>query len=122
MLANNPLLEAREMRGHEIIANQKITQLDTNTFLVPSQSSDNSYRVQFSEDECTCNCPDHQYRKMKCKHIFAVELTVTREIDEQGTVTETKTAKVTYSQDWTAYDQAQTQQKGGCQLNPPQIV
>ncbi len=111
MLANNQILEAREMRGHEIIANQKITQLDTHTFLVPSQSSNNSYHVQLLDGECTCNCPDHQYRKVKCKHIFAVEISITRKTDENGTVTETKTTKVTYSQDWTAYNLAQTQQK-----------
>ena len=55
--------------------------------------------------------PDYQYRKIKCKHIFAVELIVTEEIDEQGTITQTVTKKVTYSQDWHAYDKAQTHQK-----------
>jgi len=113
MLANYQILEMRLQRGHEIIANQKITQSDSHTFLVPSQSSNDSYRVQFLDGACTCNCPDHQYRKVKCKHIFAVEISITRAIDKNGNVTETitKTAKVTYSQDWVAYDLAQTQQK-----------
>jgi len=106
------LLEARKSRGLEIAQTNHITK-NNKGWLVPSQSNGTPYIVQLSDngDEPTCNCPDHQYRKMKCKHIFAVELTVTREIDEQGTITETKIAKVTYTQDWTAYDLAQTQQK-----------
>jgi len=106
------LLESRKLRGLEIAKANHITK-NAKGWLVPSQSNGTHYIVKLLDngDEPTCDCPDHQYRKMKCKHIFAVELTVTREIDEQGTITETKTAKVTYSQDWTAYDLAQTQQK-----------
>lgn len=107
------LLEARKSRGLEIAQANHITKNDKG-WLVPSQSNSTSYLVQFSDngDEPTCECPDHRYRGgIKCKHIFAVELTITREINEKGVVTETKTAKVTYSQDWTAYNLAQTQQK-----------
>ena len=106
------LLEARKSRNLEIAQTNHITK-NCKGWLVPSQSNGTPYIVQLSDngDEPTCNCPDHQYRKMKCKHIFAVELTVTREINENGTITETKTAKVTYPQDWTAYNLAQTQHK-----------
>jgi transposase len=106
------LLEARKSRGFEIAQAKHITKNDKG-WLVPSQSNGTPYIVQLSDNgsEPMCNCPDYQYRRMKCKHIFAVELTVTREIDEQGIVTETKTTKVTYTQDWTAYDLAQKQQK-----------
>ena len=106
------LLEARKSRGLEIAKTNHITK-NGKGWLVPSQTNGTHYIVQLSDngDEPTCDCPDNKYRRMKCKHIFAVELTVTREIDEQGTITETKTAKVTYTQDWTAYDLAQTQQK-----------
>ena len=106
------LIEARKSRGFEIAKTNHITKNDKG-WLVPSQSNGKPYVVQLSDngDEPTCNCPDHQYRKMKCKHIFAVEIIVTKEIDEKGIVTETKTTKVSYSQDWIAYDLAQTQQK-----------
>ena len=106
------LIEARKSRGLEIAQTNHITK-DGKGWLVPSQSSGTSYLVQLSGngDEPTCDCPDHQYRKMKCKHIFAVEIIITKEIDERGTITETKTTKVSYSQDWTAYNLAQTQQK-----------
>ena len=69
------LIEARKSRGFEIAQTNHITKNDKG-WLVPSQSNGTPYIVQLSDngDEPTCNCPDHQYRKMKCKHIFAVEL------------------------------------------------
>ena len=42
---------------------------------------------------------------------LAVELIVTEEIDEEGTVTQTVTKKVSYTQNWKAYDHAQIHQK-----------
>ena len=106
------LLEARKSRGFEIAQTNHIKKNDKG-WLVPSQSNGKSYIVQLSDngEEPTCNCPDHQYRKMKCKHIFAVELIVTREIDEQGVITDTVTKKVSYTQNWQAYTTAQTHQK-----------
>ena len=45
------------------------------------------------------------------KHIYAVEITLKRETAPDGTVTETETVKVTYSQDWPAYNAAATSEK-----------
>jgi transposase len=107
------LLDARKARGFEIVQAGQIKK-NGKGWLVPSQSNGNSYNVEFSEFEHqhSCTCADYQYRKIKCKHIFAVELIVTEEIDEHGAVTQTVTKKVSYTQDWTAYNLAQTQQKG----------
>jgi transposase len=70
-----------------------------------------------------CSCPDHQLRKTKCKHLFAVEftisqqVTVSRDTHPDGTVTVTETAtvtkaaRVTYKQNWTAYNRAQREEK-----------
>jgi transposase len=112
MLAAQELLEARKERGAEIARTNHIRKSDKG-WLVPSQTSDASYIVQFSEfdHKHSCDCPDYQHRHIKCKHIFAVELIVTEEIDELGTVTQTITKKVSYSQNWQAYDEAQTHQK-----------
>jgi transposase len=106
------LLDVRKARGFEIAQTGQVKK-NGNGWVVPSQSNGTSYNVEFSEFEHkhSCNCLDYQYRKIKCKHIFAVELIVTEEIDELGTITQTVTKKVTYSQDWHAYDQAQTHQK-----------
>ncbi|MEX2315871.1 MAG: transposase [Pirellulales bacterium] len=93
----------REQRGLAIAAVCKLT-LKAGVWLVPSQSGKGKYKV--SGDHCTC--PDHETRGVKCKHIFAVEYTITREHD--GTVTETITRK-TYPQNWRAYNAAQTNEK-----------
>jgi len=58
-----------------------------------------------------CNCPDCKHRQSKCKHIFAVEFYIRRQIDEKGRLTETKGVKVTYEQNWSAYNKAQTNEK-----------
>ena len=106
------LLDVRKARGFEIAQAGKITK-NGNGWLVPSQSNGATYDVEFSEFEHkhSCNCPDYQYRKIKCKHIFAVELIVTEEINEEGTVTQTVTKRVSYAQNWQAYDHAQIHQK-----------
>ena len=106
------LLDVRKARGFEIAQTGQVKK-SGNSWMVPSQSNGASYNVEFLkfEHKRSCNCPDYQYRKIKCKHIFAVELIVTQEIDEQGTVTQTVTKKVSYAQDWHAYDEAQTHQK-----------
>jgi len=69
-------LEPRILRGHELIANgSKIIKLDQDTYLVPSQSKNgDKYRVERIDGEWRCECPDHQYRLVQCKHIYAVQL------------------------------------------------
>ncbi len=88
--------------------------------LVPSESGRGKYKVDPQAQNCTC--PDYDFRRQKCKHIFAVEITIRR---TQTTVTQTKadgttkttvteTVKVTrktYPQEWPAYNAAQTQEK-----------
>jgi putative transposase len=67
-------LSTREERG-EIIARMQdqIRRIDAKTYMVKSQSGNGEYCICKSEDEWRCECPDHAYRHMKCKHIFAVE-------------------------------------------------
>ncbi|MEO6025428.1 MAG: transposase, partial [Candidatus Binatia bacterium] len=56
-------------------------------------------------------CPDYEERQLACKHVIAVEIVVRRETSPDGTVTETRAARVTYSQNWPAYNAAQTTEK-----------
>jgi hypothetical protein len=109
-------MDARQQRGLEIAAITKITQKD-GEWTVPSQSGMGRYKVD--PDKSHCNCPDHETRGIKCKHIYAVEYVIQREFNfDDGTVTQTetvpiqKTVKRTYSQNWTAYNAAQTNEKG----------
>jgi SWIM zinc finger len=106
-------MNAREERGLVIAALCKLNKTDEG-WLVPSQSgAERVYRVNVELQ--TCTCPDHQEAGFKCKHLYAVEFTVKREIGTDGTVTDTKsvtfTEKVTYKQDWPAYNQAQSIEK-----------
>ncbi|MGH9280664.1 MAG: transposase [Acidimicrobiales bacterium] len=77
---------------------------------VPSQSGGRSYKVDPVSRFCTC--PDHETRGVACKHILAVEFTIRREGRNGGvyTMTEEK-VKVTYTQQWSAYNAAQCEEK-----------
>ena len=47
--------------------------MDGETYRVNSQSGHGVYRVLKKEAVWECSCPDHIYREVKCKHIWAVE-------------------------------------------------
>jgi transposase-like protein len=68
----------RETRGLEIAQakESQITRIDASAYKVLSQNGNGEYVVCLSEDEWRCECPDHVYRHVKCKHIFAVELSL----------------------------------------------
>jgi transposase len=104
-------MEAREQRGMEIAATVKLRRKG-DVWTVPSQSKNGRmYQVDVHGDEPTCSCPDHETRRVKCKHIHAVEFSIRRETRPDGTVTVTKTVRVTYGQNWPAYNAAQTNEK-----------
>jgi transposase-like protein len=72
---NNKHSNPRAIRGYGILMNgSMITQLDQTTFLVPSQSKNTKYLVHKDGEDWSCECPDHQFRVVQCKHIYAVQL------------------------------------------------
>lgn len=111
-------MELREQKGLEPAAKSKFTWQGDRWF-VPSQSHGGTnhggqYIVKPDAVIPNCTCPDYELRGMKCKHIYAVEFTIRRECTndcETQTVTETVTVKKTYSQEWPAYNKAQTEEK-----------
>ncbi|MBI4010476.1 MAG: transposase [Candidatus Aenigmarchaeota archaeon] len=103
-------IETRKIKGREIAKTSRISKVG-NGWHVPSQSGAGFYIVQSNGFGASCNCPDHELRKCKCKHIWAVELIVTHEIDQDGNVTITKTIRKTYSQNWKTYNLAQEKEK-----------
>jgi len=113
-------MDAREQKGLEIAARARIEQKGDRWF-VPSQSGANTphghhYIVKPDASNPHCTCPDYETRQLKCKHLWAVEFVIQREFtfDEQTnteTCTETVTVKQTYRQEWSAYNQAQSQEK-----------
>ena len=102
--------QQRKERGLLIAKTNQIKQTD-NGWKVPSQNGNGIYTVISNGFEAKCDCPYHETRHCKCKHIWAVELIVTKEVDNQGNVTITQTLKKTYKQNWNAYDKAQTNEK-----------
>ncbi|HEX5732729.1 MAG TPA: transposase [Blastocatellia bacterium] len=115
-------MSERQQKALVIAAKNKIVKKG-DTWLVPSQSGNGSYKVNNTDpDWPTCTCPDFELRRTHCKHIYAVEIVVERErritetIDGDTTtttVTETVkvTKRVTYKQQWPAYNAAQTNEK-----------
>ena len=86
-------MNAREQRGLVIAALCKLKH-DNGEWVVPSQSgAEKMYRVNPAAQ--TCTCPDHVEAGHKCKHLFAVEFVVKREVAVDGTVTETKSITFT---------------------------
>ncbi len=101
----------REQRGLMIAATMKLAH-DGNTWMVPSQTvGGRKYTVQFAGETATCTCPDFEDRHEQCKHIHAVTFTIQRETNPDGTTTETRTMRVTYSQNWPKYNAAQVAEK-----------
>ena len=118
-------METRLEKGKQIAKAGKVRE-KAGTWLVPSQSRNGTgYVVKFTPDGYTCDCPDYEFRHQDCKHIYAVCVVVT----QRETVTErveqvaangaktvtTKTVtvekRVTYPQNWPAYNKAQTEEK-----------
>ena len=102
-------MDAREQRGMQIAATTRLRRSKAG-WIVPSQSTDRkAYQVTSDLPGAlglVCDCPDYELRGMPCKHIYAVEITVRRETPEGDVLTQT--VKVTYTQDWKAYNAAQT--------------
>jgi hypothetical protein len=91
-----------------LATSRRITQTDT-SWIVPSQSGKGKYTVDPTLKRCTC--PDYELRRTKCKHIYAVEYSISKTTNDKGETTVTKTVKITYRQDWPAYNAAQTTEK-----------
>lgn len=99
-------MEPREQRGLEIAATKKLNQKG-GLWLVPSSTGRGTYVVDY--EPATCTCPDFELRREPCKHVYAVEYTIRRETTaKDGSVT---TETVTYRQEWSSYNAAQTNEK-----------
>jgi transposase-like protein len=69
--------EGRVMRGQAIYkSGSQIKRLDAEVYQVNSQSGQGLYTVAKRKEVWDCSCPDHIYRDVKCKHIWAVEFSL----------------------------------------------
>jgi transposase len=108
----------RELKALQIAAKAKLQRSDDGyRWFVPSQThkgGDYYYTVKPDPSHPHCTCPDFESRKLRCKHIFAVEYTIEREQTPDGQTVVTETLRIsqkTYSQDWPSYNKAQTHEK-----------
>jgi transposase-like protein len=78
MMSLETLEKVREERGLEIAQSKEgqVSRVDENFYSVKSQSGNGEYAVYQVDGEWHCECPDHTYRHVKCKHIFSVELSI----------------------------------------------
>jgi transposase len=107
----------REHRGILLAATSKIVQRN-GKWIVPSQTNSfDKYTVDPSEESPRCSCQDHEINGCVCKHIFAARYVIQRELFDDGTeaITETlaitESVRMTYPQNWPAYNAAQTTEK-----------
>jgi transposase len=104
-------LSERETKAFEIAARTKLTRKGK-FWIVPSQSGTKQYTVEFNSDTPRCTCPDFESLQTRCKHIYAVEITLNREITGNApTQTVADTVKTKYKQDWQSYNAAQQTEK-----------
>lgn len=105
------LLQKRKIKGYEIAKTNKVVQKN-GKWLVPSQTNPhNTYEVNLRLDGATCTCEDYKERGIRCKHIFSVEFTIIKQINQDGSTTITATKKMTYPQNWKAYNTAQVNEQ-----------
>jgi len=112
----------REQRGLVIAATCNVKKKG-GAWIVPSQSGGGRYTVVPDKDSPHCSCPDHETTGGKCKHIFAVEFVIQRQLFDDGTEQVTRTMTVTetvrkpsYKQNWPAYNSAQVNEKSKFQI------
>ncbi len=103
-------IQIRRQKGQEIAKSGNV-KLNGNTWIVPSQSCSKTYEVVLGIGNSRCTCPDYIERGMKCKHIFSVEFTITKQKNADGTTTITQTKRITYPQNWSAYNLSQITEK-----------
>ena len=108
----------REIKALQIAAKTQLKRKG-NVWIVPSQAGHGDYEVRPDPQAPRCTCPDYEFRNARCKHIVAVEYVLMREEKPDGSTVVTETVKVvsrkTYTQDWKAYNTAQTQEKSEIQ-------
>jgi transposase-like protein len=67
------LQSSRELRGLEILSKgDQIKRINSDMYRVNSQNGNDSYLVVREGKDWSCECPDHRYRQVICKHIHAV--------------------------------------------------
>lgn len=71
------VLTPRQERGQTIAhTNGQVKRIDELLYTVKSQSGNGEYTVNKINGEWVCDCPDYTYRHLPCKHIHAVNFSL----------------------------------------------
>jgi transposase len=103
-------METWQARGLAI-ANSNTVKKNKLGWQVPSQSGNGTYIVSLDHGEPFCTCGYFDAEHKKCQHIYAVEFIVQRETKPDGTEVVTETVRITYTQEWATYNEAQTHEQ-----------
>ena len=79
--------------------------------ITPWQSTNQLTYLVNVDNKLFCTCLDFETRLQPCKHIYAVELIIQREERADGTTIATKTCRLSYGQNWAAYNAAQQKEQ-----------
>jgi transposase len=105
----------REERGLIIAATCRLNRNPDGTWLVPAQTRKEFIAYTVNLETKACTCLDCTEGKMICKHYYAASIVQKREVLPNGDIVETKsvtfTERKTYTQDWHAYNLAQSTEK-----------
>jgi transposase len=109
-------MDMRELKGLEIAARCRIAFKD-GAWIVPSQSGSGTYRVTLTPQGDSCACEDFSLTGQPCKHIHAARIIRERDHGGKSPVIDTDIVpkKLTYKQDWPAYNLAQSIEKNRLQ-------
>jgi transposase len=100
-------VETRQQRGIAIATSGGPRQKGP-VWVVRSQSGHGSYVVDPNARIPNCTCRDFETTGCKCKHMYAVEYAVRNSIKAEEAI---GTGRVTYRQNWAAYNAAQVVEK-----------
>lgn len=107
------VINSRQQRGRALAKGRAklFRQISGDMFLVPSASGSGSgYVVNAIANECTC--PDYETHRDLCKHLWALRYFRHEVPMPDGTSVVTETVeRITYSQNWPAYNAAQCSEK-----------
>jgi transposase len=116
-MSNAVTTDARQERGVALAKakGKRIKSISDGKYLVPSATENaGGYVVDVAAGQCSC--PDYEARSLPCKHLFAVEYIRQETTTADGATVVTEAVRVTYTQDWPAYNRAQCEEKERVQI------
>jgi len=107
----------RKERGLALVKakGKRIKSIAGAKYLVPS-AADGTGGYVVDVEAATCSCPDHETRAVRCKHLWAVEFFRQEVSLPDGSKVVTEAARLTYAQNWPAYNAAQCEEKERVQI------